>query len=241
MSTTEPEPIPLELANISKSFAKTKAVKSVSLELRPGEVFALVGPNGSGKTTLIKMIVGLMNPNSGTIKVLGKKQPDEAEEISQQLGFLPDDPTAYNELTGREFLWLVSRLRNLDTATAGPRIEELLTMFPLGGQPDALFLNYSRGTKQKFAFLAAIMTWPKLLVIDEPIVGLDPDSVEIFKTVIKSQAEQGTTVLFATHILEFAIAIATRVGFMIDGEILKVKKMQPGVKLKLLYHSIVTP
>jgi ABC-2 type transport system ATP-binding protein len=229
---------PLILTNLTKDFARNKAVSDVSLKLMPGEVFALVGPNGSGKTTLIKMIVGLMNPSSGTINIFGFKQTEQSEEAAKLLGYLPDDPSAYNELTGREFLWLVARLKNLDTKTAEARIAELLELFPLGGQPDELFANYSRGTKQKFAFLACLMSWPKLVIIDEPIVGLDPDSIDIFKRVILDLAKNGTTVLFATHILEFAVKVADRVGFMVGGKLVKVSANRQGLKLKALYKEV---
>lgn len=229
---------PLNLQGVTKDFAGNKAVSEVSLKLKPGEVFALVGPNGSGKTTLIKMITGLMNPTSGSIKIFGYRQPEQSDQVAKYLGYLPDDPSAYNELTGREFLWLVARLKDLDTKTAEARIGELLELFPLGGQPDELFANYSRGTKQKFAFLACLMSWPKFVVIDEPIVGLDPDSIDIFKRVIADLAKNGTTVLFATHILDFAVKLADRIGFMVGGKLVRISANRPGLKLKALYREV---
>lgn len=229
----------LVVNNVSKHFGGTKAVDAVDLEIGEGQIFALVGPNGSGKTSLIKLIVGLSEADGGSISVFGYKQPEESGLISPQLGYLPDDPEGFEELTGREFLWFVSRLRGLENATAGPRIEELLGLFPLSDQPDQLISQYSRGTKQKIAFLAGILAWPRLVVIDEPIVGLDPGSIDIFKDKLKSLAKEGTAVLFATHILGFATDLADRVGFMVNGKIVKQVNNKKGMKLKAVYKEIV--
>ncbi len=230
---------PLILTHLSKDFGKNTAVADVSLVLTAGEIFALVGPNGSGKSTLIKMIVGLLDPSRGEISVFSQRQPEASQQIATSLGYIPDDPSAYTELTGREFLWLVAKLRNIDTVTAKTRMEELLTLFPLGNQADELMSNYSRGTKQKFAFLAAIMNQPKLLVIDEPISGLDPASADVFKAKIRQLVSEGTTVFFATHILQLAKEVSDRIGFLVNARLVAVKKNKPGLKLKEMYRQIV--
>lgn len=229
----------LEITSLTKKYGSKKAVDGVTLSLDSGEIFAMVGPNGSGKTTLIKMLVGLLDPDAGKIEILGFQQPKEANLIAQGMGYIPDDPTAYQELSGREFLWLVAKLRGIGTKDAKEMIDKLLSIFPLGDQADQLASGYSRGTKQKFAFLAAVMNNPKLLIIDEPVAGLDPASADIFKEQLKKMAASGTTIFFVTHILSFATQVSDRVGFLVNGQLKAVKKNKHGLKLRSAYQSIV--
>lgn len=211
----------ISIRNVKKSFGEVTAVNNLSLSVRRGEVYALIGENGAGKTTLIKLIVGLLTPDAGQVSLNGIDYKDDPEMVKQQFGYLPDDPSAYEYLTGYEFMEFTARLRNMEDGYFDKRLKELERMFPITNVLSQQIGNYSRGSKQKVAFLAMLLSEPEILVIDEPIVGLDPISIEIFGKTIRQYAERGHTVLFVTHILDFAEKYATRIGLMKNGQLLQ--------------------
>lgn len=226
----------IKVEDLSKSFAEVKAVSHVSFSVAKKEIYALIGPNGSGKTTLIKMIIGLLLPDSGESALFGYNIQESQVEAKKIFGYISDNPDAYLYLTGREFLTLTGSLRTIEKETLCQRIKELIKLFPLEDVIDKPMAQYSRGNRQKVAFLAALLPKPKLLIIDEPVVGLDPTSIEIVGKALREFAAEGGTVFFATHTLSFAQNYATKVGVMYEGKLIDEKKISSNVSLEQLYQ-----
>ena len=209
----------LQIQNLTKKFGSKIAVDALRIEIKPGEIFALIGPNGSGKTTTIKIITGLLQPTSGSVSVAGfdvTKQPVKAKAA---LGYIPDEPTIWSGMTGEEFLHFTGSLYGMAQKQRIQKIASWLTDFKLEGLEKEYFENYSRGNKQKFTIIAAMMHDPKLLLIDEPIVGLDPTSAEIAKKKFVEFARNGGAVLLATHTLPVAQEIASKIGVLKTGHL----------------------
>src|SRR5512142_1013105 len=204
----------IETRNLVKRYGDKLAVRDVSFDVRAGEIFGFLGPNGAGKTTTIKIIVGLLRPTSGSVKVGGydvQQQPLQAKAAS---GYVPDTPNLYAKLTGRELLRFVGDLYDLDRKLATQRVDDLLRMFDLAGAANDTIDSYSHGMQQKTALAAALMHDPKVLVLDEPTVGLDPKSARLIKDILRQMAERGTAVFLSTHILEIAERMCDRIGII---------------------------
>jgi ABC-2 type transport system ATP-binding protein len=216
----------IETQALVKRYGDKVAVNNISLEVQAGEVFGFLGPNGAGKTTTIKMIVGLLQPTSGTIRVAGydvQTQPLLAKAAS---GYVPDTPNLYAKLTGRELLRFVGDLYSLDRQRLAQRTEELLRVLDLNEAADQTIDSYSHGMQQKASLAAALMHDPKVLVLDEPTVGLDPKSARLIKDILRQMAERGTAVFLSTHILEIAERMCDRIGIINKGELVAVGTMQ---------------
>jgi ABC-2 type transport system ATP-binding protein len=216
----------IELTNLDKRYGDKIAVNNVSLQVNSGEVFGFLGPNGAGKTTTIKIIVGLLRPTSGTARVSGfdvQSQPLRAKAVN---GYVPDTPNLYPKLSGREMLRFVGELYNLERAQINRRIEELLKLFDLEAAGDDSIDSYSHGMQQKTALACALMHDPKVLVLDEPTVGLDPKSARLIKDILRQMAERGATVFLSTHILEIAERMCDRIGIINKGELIAVGTME---------------
>jgi ABC-2 type transport system ATP-binding protein len=216
----------IETQALVKRYGDKVAVNNVSLEVKAGEVFGFLGPNGAGKTTTIKMIVGLLQPTSGTVRVAGydvQTQPLLAKAVS---GYVPDTPNLYAKLTGRELLRFVGDLYSLDRQRLAQRTEELLRVLDLNEAADQTIDSYSHGMQQKASLAAALMHDPKVLVLDEPTVGLDPKSARLIKDILRQMAERGTAVFLSTHILEIAERMCDRIGIIDKGELVAVGTMQ---------------
>lgn len=211
----------IETAELTRDFGKVKAVNNVNITINSGDIYALIGPNGAGKTTLIKMLVGLLTPTNGQALICGVDINKKPVEAKANFGYVPDSPDVYGFLTGREFLQMTGNLRGMEKSKIEKRIKELENLFPLKEILGQWMSSYSRGNRQKTAFLAALLSEPKLLVIDEPIAGLDPTSMETFGQTLKKFAAEGGAVLLATHILSFGQKYASRVGVMSKGQIKK--------------------
>lgn len=224
----------LETQHLTKKFGTFTAVDSVSLTINAGERFALIGNNGAGKTTLMKMLTGLLIPDSGTAAIAGHDVAKESLLAKKNVGYMSDDPSAYDYLTGEEFLILTGRLRNMSETALQKRLTELTSLFPIQAILPQPMSRYSRGNKQKVAFLAALMAKPKLLIIDEPIVGLDSASIEIMGETLTDYTKQGNGVLFVTHIVDFAKRFATKAGIMSNGKLLKTLEVEKSTKLETL-------
>lgn len=209
----------LKIQNLTKKFGNKTALQNINLELLTGEVFCLIGPNGSGKTTLIKTIAGLLQPSAGKILVGNADVAQNPQAAKAQIGYIPDEPTVWNSVTGEEFLHLVGALYDMPEAKRSEEIKRLLPLFSLQGIETEYFEDYSRGNKQKFSILAALLHHPKLLLVDEPIVGLDPGSADVAKQQFKLFAQNHGTVLMVTHTLPVAEAIADRIGFLHNGQL----------------------
>ncbi|MDG3002646.1 ABC transporter ATP-binding protein [Paludisphaera mucosa] len=210
----------IELRGVCKSFGTKRAVDHLDLTVRPGELFAFLGPNGAGKTTTIKMICGLLAPSEGAVLVGG--HPAASEGARRSLGYVPDQPYLYDKLTGREFLRFVVEMYGVDKATGAARIEEMIDTFEMADFIDELCESYSQGMKQRVVFASALVHEPRVLVVDEPLVGLDPRSARIVKNMFVSQARAGATVLMSIHLLAIAEELADTIGIVDHGRMLAV-------------------
>ena len=211
----------LHLDGLTKRFGAQVAVDSVSLEVGPGQVYGLIGPNGSGKTTTVKMVTGLYRPTGGRVMIAGHDLLVSPQVAKRLMGYIPDEPFVYEKMSGREFLHLVGELYGIRRPERTARIAELLDLYALGGIVDGYMENYSRGNKQKLAILASLLHSPRLLVVDEPIVGLDPESAIRTRGLLKSFTENGGAVLLCTHTLAFAELVCHRVGLLKDGRLIQ--------------------
>lgn len=229
--------ITIKIENISKRFGPVPALSDISLTLNKGQIYALVGPNGAGKTTLLKLITGLLTPTKGRIYINGYDIEKSPVAAKQQFAYIPDDPKAYDYLTGEEFLFLTGNLRQLSESTIHSRIKELLPLFPLADIIKTRMSQYSRGNKQKLAFLAGLLAKPEIFLIDEPIVGLDPDSIKTLGKTLQEFAKSGGTVLFSTHILDFAKQYASHVGFLSRGKLVRETDIKAGTVIDKLYQQ----
>ncbi len=197
-------------------------MRELSLSLPGGEIFGLLGPNGAGKTTTFKMIVGLLEPSSGRVLVNGYDIQAQPLEAKRTLGFVPDTPLLYEKLSAMEFLLFVSDLYNVERQKASRRARELLKIFDLEENADDLIDSFSHGMKQKTALAAALIHDPRLLILDEPTVGLDPKSARLIKDILRQQTRRGVSVLVSTHILEIAERMCDRIGIISQGELIAV-------------------
>ncbi|MBI5243328.1 MAG: ABC transporter ATP-binding protein [Elusimicrobia bacterium] len=210
----------IELLGLTKRFGDLVAVAGLSFEVRPGEIFGFLGPNGAGKTTTVKMLSGLLQPTSGTARIAGfdiVRQPLEAKRC---LGLIPDEPFVYPKLTGAEFLRLVGDLHGVDEALQRRKVPELLEMFELRSWGGELVEAYSHGMRQKLVLAGILLHEPKALLLDEPLVGLDPKSARLAKEIFRALASRGCAIFMCTHVLDIAEKICDRVGIMIEGKLL---------------------
>lgn len=233
----------LRLHRLTKRFGPLVAVDDLSIEVRAGEIYGLIGPNGSGKTTTVKMLAGLYRPTGGRIEIAGVDLGREPERAKRALGYVPDEPFVYDKLSGREFLHLVGELYGIPRTERGARIERLLGLFPVTEVIDGYMERYSRGNKQKLVILASLLHEPRVLVIDEPIVGLDPESAIKTRGLLAAFARAGGAVFLSTHTLAFAESVCHRVGLLKAGrlvqegdlETLRRAAASPGASLEALY------
>jgi len=216
----------LKINHLSKHFGENAAVNDVSFDVKPGEIFSLIGPNSSGKTTIIKTIAGLLQPTDGNIQVGECDVAINPEQTKAQIGYIPDEPSIWPYMTGEEFLYFTQALFGVDEKERKERLPKLLMPFNLAGLERQYFEEYSRGNKQKFSIMAALSHEPKLLLIDEPIVGLDPTSAETAKRMFVNFARQGGAVLLVTHTLQVAQDISNRIGFLKKGTLAAVGTME---------------
>ena len=205
---------------LTKSYGAFPVLKGIDLEIERGEMFGFLGPNGAGKTTTIKILTGLLLPSGGQVEVAGWDVVEDPFEVKRRVGYVPDRAYLYDKLTGGEFLEFVGHLYGLERGKATREAGPYLEMFDLSGWADELIEAYSHGMRQKLAVTAALLHHPEVLVIDEPMVGLDPRSARRVKTLLKRLVENGTTVFLSTHTLEVAETLCSRVAIIQQGKIL---------------------
>jgi ABC-2 type transport system ATP-binding protein len=211
----------IRLIGLTKHYKGLRAVDDIHLEVRKGVVFGFLGPNGAGKTTTIKMMAGVLKPTAGKILIDGMDLSAEPSEVKRRVGFIPDRPFVYEKLTGIEFLRFAGGLYHLDPSVAlETRIRELLRLFDLFHWGDELIESYSHGMKQRLTMASALIHKPKAIIVDEPMVGLDPRGARLVKDLFQDLASQGVTVFMSTHTLEIVEAMCTRVAIINKGEII---------------------
>ena len=195
-------------------------MKGLDLDIPAGELFAFLGPNGAGKTTTIKMTVGLLQPTEGVVRICGFDVRTQTREANLRTGYVPDQPYLYEKLSGREFLLFVSELYGLPAARAAENIEQQIATFELAGFVDDLTESYSHGMKQRLVFASALVHQPQVLIVDEPMVGLDPRSMRLVKDLLREKVQSGMTVFMSTHTLAIAEEIADRIGVVSHGQLI---------------------
>ena len=210
----------LKIDALTKYYGTTLAVDGLSLDIPAGEFFCFLGPNGAGKTTTIKTACGLLRPTSGSVTVGGFDVVTQPVEAKRLIGYVPDSPFLYPKLTAREFLKFVGGLWDMDPAEADERGEVMLETFGIRDVGDTLTEDYSHGMRQKLVFAAAFLHRPRLAVVDEPWVGLDPKSIRNVKTFLKEQTRDGVSIFMSTHTLSIAQELADRIGIIHEGRLI---------------------
>ncbi|MBI3794290.1 MAG: ABC transporter ATP-binding protein [Nitrospinae bacterium] len=239
----------VKFSGARKEYGNIVAVKNLSLEVAPGECFGFLGPNGAGKTTAIKMLAGLLVPTAGSVAVDGHDVQAEPEEAKAVIGFVPDKPFIYEKLTGREFLDFVLDIHGFPRGKAAKKRAELLEMFSLTEWQEELVESYSHGMKQKLVITGALIHDPKLLVIDEPMVGLDPYGHTLVKGLFRKMCEEGNSVFMSTHTLAVAQELCHRVAIIEKGEIvaigtvaeLREKAQSDSEQLEAIFLKLTSP
>jgi len=212
----------IELDQLVKNFGSLVAVNNLSLKVARGEFFAMLGPNAAGKTTTIKLLTGLIKPTSGRARICGFDVQAEPLEARRRLAYVPDFPFLYDKLTAWEFFRFIGEMFQLDAARIEKNARELVTRFHLEDFADRTLEGLSHGTRQRIAIVAALLHDPEVFVIDEPMVGLDPQHARVVKDVLKERSLAGTTVLVSTHQLEIAEEMADRIGIIHGGKLIAV-------------------
>ncbi len=209
----------IELTNLTKRYGRFTAVDGINLTIPKGELYGLLGPNGAGKTTTMRMIAGILQPSSGTVKIAGIDIQQNPLVAKNRLGFIPDRPYVYDKLTGAEFLRFVAGLYGQGGVEIERRLDELLELFELTPWKDELTESYSHGMRQKLIISSALVHRPEVIVVDEPMVGLDPKSARLLKDLLREFVTRGGTVLMSTHTLEIAEAMCDRIAIVQGGQV----------------------
>jgi ABC-2 type transport system ATP-binding protein len=212
----------IEILHVSKSYnkGKVKAVDDLDLTVRPGEIFGFLGPNGAGKTTTLKMIVGLLKPDAGTIRINGLDTQADSLACKSMTTYVPDYPAVYERLTGLEYLNFIGDAYGVPKAARLERMEKWLEIFELTAAVGSPIQSYSHGMKQKIVLMAALLPAPRVMVLDEPMVGLDPRSAHHLKELMREHCDQGRTLFFSTHIMEVAEKLCDRIGIIAKGKLI---------------------
>ena len=209
----------IRLEALTKHYGSYEAVKGIDLHIRRGSVFGFLGPNGAGKTTTLRMIAGILRPTSGRVLLGGHDVAVEPLLAKSKLGFIPDRPYVYEKLTGAEFLRFVAALYGQNGDGVEERMEQLLDLFDLTEWKDELVEAYSHGMRQKLIISSALIHRPECIVVDEPMVGLDPKSARLLKNILRQFADQGGTVMMSTHTLEIAEEVCDEIAIIHEGRI----------------------
>lgn len=209
----------LVIKNLRKKFNKVWALEGLNLELNRGEIFVLLGPNGAGKTTTLKLIAGLLRPTEGEIAIEGIDLGKDPIKAKSFIGYVPDEPFIYNKLTGREFINFVAGIYNVTNPDYDTRLAELMNILHIGPWIDELSESYSHGMKQRVIMCQLLLHNPDLVLIDEPLVGLDPKTSKTVREIFLQLKADGKTLFISTHTLSFAQEIATKIGIINQGEL----------------------
>jgi ABC-2 type transport system ATP-binding protein len=210
----------IELTSLTKTFGTFVAVDDISLSIPSGEFFGFLGPNGAGKTTTIKMMTGLFTPTSGTITINGFDVVKQPQEAKSTFGYIPDHPYMYDKLTGREFIYYMGGLYRMEKNDLKENVDRVIDLLELASWIDKKTEDYSQGMRQRVTFASAFVHKPKTIIIDEPMVGLDPRSARIVKDSLRKQANEGASIFMSTHILEMAEELCDRIAIINKSKII---------------------
>lgn len=241
----------IELRRVSKSFGSVQAVRELSLEVPAGELFCFLGPNGAGKTTTIKMLCGLLRPDSGTVRVGGLDPWTDARQMHRIIGYIPDFPFLYDRLTVTEFFDFTGELYGLDRQEVRAARSDVFERFGLREQAHALIKDLSHGYRQRLIYAVTLLHQPRVFFVDEPFVGLDPFSIRLIKNLLREQAKAGATVFMTTHILALVEDLADRLGMIVGGSLVAVGSLAElarltspttqGGRLEDIFFSLTSP
>jgi ABC-2 type transport system ATP-binding protein len=212
----------IKITNLIKKYGDHAAVNDLNLQVNDGELFGFLGPNGAGKTTTIKMLTGILRPTAGEIDINGISIQKRPEEAKRMIGYVPDDPYLYDRLTAREHLRFVGGLYNLSEAEIEARSQVLFDTFDMNGWVDKRCEEFSHGMRQKLVFSSAFLHQPQVMIVDEPMVGLDPQSTRLVKNMLRDYARKGNTVFISTHVLSIAEELCDRIGIIHKGRLIEV-------------------
>ena len=210
----------IAIHDLVKRYGQFTAVDGLSLDVPPGEIHGFLGPNGAGKTTTLRMIAGLLKPTAGRVTVNGRDMAREPEQAKASLGFIPDRPFIYEKLTAGEFLRFHGGLYGMEEHGLGDRVREMLELFELGRWEHELVESFSHGMKQRVVMCAAFLHRPRAVIVDEPMVGLDPRGARLIKQVFRTMSERGVALLMSTHTLEVAEEMCDRISIILKGRII---------------------
>ncbi|MFO7708985.1 MAG: ABC transporter ATP-binding protein [Desulfobacterales bacterium] len=210
----------VELTDLTKTYGRFTAVDRINLKVHPGEIFGFIGPNGAGKTTTIKMMGGVLAPTAGTVAVCGIDMQAQPEEAKRRIGFIPDRPYLYEKLTGTEFLKFTADIYDVPAPLFREKAAAVLRQFALTDWADELIESYSHGMKQRLIMAAAILHDPEVLIVDEPMVGLDPLAIIMVKKLFRELAGRGISIFMSTHTLKVAEDICDRIGVIARGRLI---------------------
>ena len=209
----------IELTDLTKQYGSTLAVDHLNLSVAKGEIFGFIGPNGAGKTTTIRMMAGVLGPTEGSVRIDGIPMATDPEAAKRIIGFIPDRPFLYEKLTGLEFMRFVADLYGCGDGLFRPKAERLLIQFSLYDWADHLIEAYSHGMKQRLIIASALLHEPRVIIVDEPMVGLDPAGIRMVKDLLRELAASGTTIFMSTHTLEIAEDLCDRIGVIHRGRL----------------------
>jgi len=215
----------ISVAELKKYFGDIKAVDGISFEVKKGEVFGLLGPNGAGKTTTIKLLLGLLEPNQGDISIMGLNPETEEVQIKSRVGYVSEEPLIFKSLTPKDLFNFIASIRSLDAEEASKRAQEYLESLGALDYYEQLVATLSHGNKQKIQIISSILHDPDLLIMDEPLAGLDAKSVKVVKEILEIHIENGGAVLFSTHIMEIAEDLCDRIAIMNKGKLVGIGTM----------------
>lgn len=210
----------LEVRKLTKRYSAIPAVQDVSFSIRPGQILGYLGPNGSGKSTTVKMLTGLIEPSDGEIFFRGENVLKNRLWFSRHFGYVPEEPYLYAHLTGREYLQLAGRLRGMEKALLGRKIEAMLELFGLAEFRDTQMSSYSKGMRQKVLLSAALLHDPQVLILDEPFSGLDVTAALVFRSLLQALANEGKMILYSSHVLEVVEKVCSEVVILHRGRVL---------------------
>jgi ABC-2 type transport system ATP-binding protein len=210
----------IRIINLRKQYGRLAAIDNLNIEVAPGEIFGFLGPNGAGKTTTIRVMMGILRASSGRVILGGHDVEQEPQQAKAIAGFIPDRPFIYEKLSGKEFLTFIAKLHRMESARLRRRIDELLEYFELANWQDELVEGFSHGMKQRLVLCAALVHEPRILIVDEPMVGLDPKGARTIKDLFRSLAKNGTTVFLSTHSISVAEEVCHRIGIIQKGHLI---------------------
>jgi len=228
------EDLAVEIRGLRKKYGKVEALRGLDLNVKPGEIYGLIGPNGAGKTTTLKCIVGLLKPDAGSIKVCGKDLAKDRVGTLKNVGYVPENPVMFQNLTVEETIKFIASLRGLRWEDLQEDMEDYLKKFKLVDKRKSLMKELSRGMIQKVLVIAAMIVKPKVFVMDEPMAGMDPEAQHVFKVEIRKTVEEGATAIISSHLLDMMERFCTRVGIIdkgrliLEGSIDEIKKVAAG-------------